>query len=101
MLSAMIEQLEVNAPVNAVTPILEFKEYSLKPLNSYVHGGLHAIDRHSKGYPIKILEQALKASNGLSGMVAMFIAILTGDRRVVNEVLSLYEDLTDCFISKA
>ncbi|MEH6348420.1 MAG: hypothetical protein V7785_25240 [Bermanella sp.] len=48
MLSAMITSLESKAPQNAVDPVLEFKEYSWKPLNSYVHGGLHAIDRHSE-----------------------------------------------------
>jgi hypothetical protein len=48
--SMMVEKLKQKAPENSVKPILEFKEYSWKPLNSYVHGGLHAIDRHSKCY---------------------------------------------------
>ena len=97
MLSAMIGKLESTAPDNAVNPILEFKEYSWKPLNSYVHGGLHAIDRHSKGYPVKILEQALKASNGVNGMVGMFAAILTGNQLLVKKVSKLYEEYSDCF----
>ena len=42
---------EAKAPKNSIDPILEFKEYSWKPLSGYVHGGLHAIERHSKGYP--------------------------------------------------
>jgi hypothetical protein len=43
MLSEMINQLEKKAPKNAIDPILEFKEYSWKPLSSYIHGGLHVI----------------------------------------------------------
>ena len=99
-LSMMITKLEDKAPENAVLPILEFKEYSWKPLNSYVHGGLHAIDRHSKGYPLHILEQALKASNGVTGMVGMFASILTGDQLLVDEVSKSYEEYSDIFQMK-
>jgi hypothetical protein len=100
MLSEMINKLEAKAPKNAVDPILEFKEYSWKPLNSYVHGGLHAIDRHSKGYPVQILKQALKASNGVNGMVGMFAAVLTGNQLLVKEVLRSFEEFSDCFQMK-
>jgi hypothetical protein len=100
MLSEMIQKLEAKAPKNAVDPILEFKEYSWKPLSSYVHGGLHAIDRHSKGYPSEILEQALKASNGVNGMVAVFGSILTGRRELTKEAYQSFKEFSDCFQMK-
>jgi len=100
MVSQMIDELKATAPQNAIDPILEFKEVAWKPLNSYVHGGLHAIDRHSKGYPIKILEDSLKSSNGVNGLVAMFLAVLTGDRLVVQHVTKLYEEFSNCFLMK-
>lgn len=100
MFSEMIEKLESTAPKNAIDPIIEFKEFSWKPLNSYVHGGLHAIDRHSKGYPAEILEQALKASNGVNGLVGMFCAVLTGNQSLVKEVSKSYMEFSDCFIPK-
>lgn len=100
MLSEMISQLEKKAPKNAIDPILEFKEYSWKPLSSYVHGGLHAIDRHSKGYPIQILEQALKASNGVNGLVAVFGSMLTGQHQLTKEVYKSFDKYSDCFQAK-
>ena len=100
MFSAMLKKLESKAPRNAVEPLLEFKEYSWKPLNSYVHGGLHVIERHSKGYPPKILEEALKASNGVNGLVGMFCAVLTGNQSLVKDVSKSYIDFSDCFTSK-
>lgn len=100
MFSEMIEKLESTAPKNAINPILEFKEFSWKPLNSYVHGGLHAIDRHGKGYPPEILEQALKASNGVNGLVGMFCAVLSGNQSLVKEVTKSYLEFSDCFILK-
>jgi len=97
MLSEMIDQLEKKAPKNVIDPILEFKEYSWKPLSSYVHGGLHDIDRHSKGYPLPILEQALKASNGVNGLVAVFGSILTGQSQLTKEVYKSVDAYSDCF----
>lgn len=78
MLSEMLEKLKSKAPQEAVDMLLEFKEYSWKPLSSFVHGGIHAITRHSKGYPEPLLEQILKASNGVLVMVGMLLVILHG-----------------------
>ncbi|AMO70177.1 hypothetical protein AZF00_18535 [Zhongshania aliphaticivorans] len=100
MLSEMISQLEKKAPKNAIDPILEFKQYSWKPLSSYVHGGLHAIDRHSKGYPIQILEHALKASNGVNGLTAVFASILTGQPQLTKDVYESFDKFADCFQAK-
>ena len=97
MLSEMIKRLEETAPKNAIDPILEFKKYSWKPLSGYVHGGLHAVNRHSKGYPIEILEQALKASNGVNGMVAILGSILTGRQSLTNDVYNSFQTFSDCF----
>ncbi|MFH4807144.1 hypothetical protein WMQ34_13055 [Vibrio diabolicus] len=100
MLSEMISQLDKKAPKNAVDPILEFKEYSWKPLSSYVHGGLHAIERHSKGYPIPLLEQVLKNSNGVNGLVAVLGAILTGQVQLTQDVYDSFQEYSDCFQNK-
>ncbi|MGK2232162.1 DUF6988 family protein [Colwellia polaris] len=97
MLSEMIKRLEETAPKNAINPILEFKKYSWKPLSGYVHGGLHAVNRHSKGYPIEILEQALKASNGVNGMVAILGSILTGRQSLTKDVYNSFQTFSDCF----
>ncbi|MFK5953111.1 MAG: hypothetical protein QM498_08635, partial [Desulfobacterium sp.] len=43
MLSVMLKKLEGQAPQIVLDQLLEFKEYSWKPLSSYIHGGIHAI----------------------------------------------------------
>ncbi|CAM4329228.1 DUF6988 family protein [Vibrio agarivorans] len=92
-----ISQLEKHAPKNAVDPLLEFKEYSWKPLSSYVHGGLHVIERHSKGYPLPMLEQVLKNSNGVNGLVAVLASILTGQPQLTKDVYESFKAYSDCF----
>ncbi len=96
MLSEMLKKMEGKAPKNALEPLLEFKEYSWKPLSSFVHGGIHAISRHSKGYPVALLEQTLKASNGVNGMTGYFLAILTGDSKLAKEFHNSFFEYKDC-----
>lgn len=79
MPAKMLESLEGKAPEAAMISLLDFKEHQWKPLSSYVYGGIHAVHRHSKGYPVMLLQQVLKTSNGLSTMVAMLLVILSGD----------------------
>jgi hypothetical protein len=96
MLSEMLTKLNGKAPSEAVQMLLEFKEYSWKPLSSYVHGGAHATHWHKNGYPVSLLEQVLKASNGVSTMVAMLLVILSGDIEQRGKLTKLQMQYSDC-----
>lgn len=96
MLSEMIKKLEGKAPKEAMDLLLEFKEYSWKPLSSYVHGGIHAINRHSKGYPLPLLVQVLKTSNGVLIMTGMLLVILSGDISQQGKIPKLQKEFAAC-----
>ncbi|MCG9747562.1 hypothetical protein [Shewanella sp. Isolate8] len=96
MLSEMLQKMEGKAPKNALDPLLEFKQFSWKPLSSYVHGGIHAINRHSQGYPIQLLELVLRNSNGLNGVTAYFWSHLTGQPHRPKEVMELFKEFRNC-----
>lgn len=96
MLSEMLKGLEGKAPKEALDMLLEFKEYSWKPLSSFIHGGIHAINRHSKGYPAPLLVQMLKVSNGVSVMVGMLLVILSGDPRQRGKIPAIQKQYEDC-----
>jgi hypothetical protein len=96
MLSEMLEKMDGRAPKAALEPLLEFKEYSWKPLSSFIHGGIHAIDRHSRGYPFKLIEQSLKGSNGLNGIVGYFLTIISGNQQKVKEFYDYFTEFKDC-----
>ena len=96
MLSEMLSRLEGKAPKEALDMLLEFKQYSWKPLSSFVHGGVHAIHRHSKGYPAALLDQALRASNGVSLMVGMLLVMLSGDQSQRGRVSGIQMKFRDC-----
>lgn len=96
MLSEMLNKLEGKAPNEPLSMLLEFKQYSWKPLSSFIHGGIHAISRHSKGYPAPLLDQALRASNGVSLMVGMLLVILSGDPAQSGKISKLQLEFGDC-----
>jgi hypothetical protein len=96
MLSDMIKHLEGKAPQSAVEMINEFKTYSWKSLSSYVHGGIHALNRHGKGYPTSLIIQIIKISNGISTMTAMLLAIISGDALVTGTISKIQTEFKDC-----
>ena len=96
MLSVMLEKLQGKAPQEPVHMLLQFKEYSWKPLSSFVHGGIHAIHRHSKGYPVVLLEQMVRISNGVSVMVGMLLVVLHGCGEQRGKIPRLQKEFSDC-----
>lgn len=96
MLSEMLEKLQGKAPKEPVDMLLEFKEYSWKPLSSFIHGGIHAIHRHSKGYPLPLLEQMVRISNGVSVMVGMLLVILHGGGEQRGKMPRIQREFADC-----
>jgi hypothetical protein len=97
MVGEMMKSMEGKAPPNALHPLLEFKDNSYKPLSSYIHGGIHAISRKSKGYPIPLLENVLKNSNQLCGITGYFWAQMTQNPLVTAHAMHSFKKYQDCF----
>ena len=95
-LSELLVELEGKAPKEALGPLNEFKEYSWKPLSSYIHGGIHAITRHGKGYPTILLSQAVKSSNALQVMTGMMLVVLSGDSSLRGWIPNIQQKFADC-----
>lgn len=96
MLSKMLEEIEGKAPDLVTAQLKEFKEYSWKALSSFVHVGLHPLKRQAEGYPLEIIEQVLRQSNGLSLLATMLLTILSGDRRQQGKVAALQCEFAAC-----
>jgi hypothetical protein len=76
---AMLDALNGVAPDSLVKGLVEFRDSSWKPLSSYVHGGIHAVRWTETGFPRPLLQQALKACDGLLVFTAMHLGVLSGD----------------------
>ena len=92
----MIDQMQEKAPEQAVLMLNEFKEQQWRALNSYVHAGVHALQRHAVGYPDKLVMDIVKSSNGLLSMTAMMAAILTGNQVIAKDVSQIQRRHEEC-----
>lgn len=98
MLSKMLKSLETDAPKEPIQLLMEFKENSWRPMSSYVHGGAHAINRHSEGYPTRHLIQVLKASNGISVMAGSLLVVLSGEQLLMKRIREIQNAFSDCLL---
>lgn len=96
MLSVMLKELDGRAPSEPMRMLREIKEYSWGPLSSFVHGGIHAVSRHRTGYPVQLLDQAIRNSNGISMMVGMLLVILSGDPSQQGKMPQIQVEFADC-----
>ncbi len=94
--SEMIAKMQGKAPDQAVLMLNEFKDVQWKALNSYVHGGVHALQRHGAGYPEQLVIDIVKSSNALLSMTAMMAAILTGNQVIVKDVTKIQRRHEEC-----
>lgn len=89
MLSQMLEVVVGKAPDEASRMLLQFKEVNWHGMNSFVHSGIHPLQRHIDGYPQELIENVVRNSNGLNTMTGMLGAILTGDPQISAEFKAL------------
>lgn len=87
--SEMITKMHGKAPEQAVLMLTEFRDVQWKALNSYVHGGVHALQRHGAGYPEPLIIDIVKSSNGLLTMTAMMAAILAGNTVIAKDIAKI------------
>ena len=87
MLADMLKQL-ADKPT-AAQPLLglqAFKDNNAAALNSFVHGGIHALHRRAQGFPEPLVIGALRNCNGLLLMAGMMLAVLAGSQPMVRRV---------------
>jgi hypothetical protein len=96
-LNEMLGRLQaIESAHHAYLKLIEFKSVSLNALNSFVHGGIHPLKRHTEGFPVELAIEVVKNSNGLSHMTAVMMAMHTGDITVITPVREIYSQYIDC-----
>jgi hypothetical protein len=93
----MLAMLDGKAPPEAVQSLRNFRTNAWGALNSFVHAGLHSINRNERGLPLQMADGALRGSNALSVLAAMQCAVATGSQALVREVAVTQTTFADCF----
>lgn len=95
--SEMMKDIEKKGAPGVHKHLSGFRDYHWKPLNSFVHSGIHAVNRNKDGYPVALLYSAIRQSNNLTHMSAIALACLFDDPDFVMLVMLLYKKYADCF----
>ncbi|CAG9186045.1 DUF6988 family protein [Cupriavidus pampae] len=75
----------------------EYREQSLRAMNSFTHGGMHPMSRSGKGYPIGLIENVVRCANGLLIYAAQMAALTSTDPQSnMLSVRALMSDFKDC-----
>jgi hypothetical protein len=91
-IAQMIASMAGRAPAQVCKQLQEFNDSSLKPLNSYVHGGHYAMVSTALGelgVPEAHRVMVLRHSNGLAGMIAMLSGVGSGDVALTQRVVQV------------
>jgi hypothetical protein len=99
LVADMMAELSSKAPSLAYQTLANFKDSSWKVLNSFVHAGIHPLQRQQSGYPVRLVEQILRNCNGLAVVAGMQAAMLTGNQTLVSEVVALQKTHRECLPS--
>jgi len=99
MMNDMLKAIQGKAPDAATLGLLAFKDNNAAALNSFVHVGIHALQRHAQGYPLPLVLQAIHNGNGLQVMAAMMLAVLTGNPITTKRIGALQREFADCLPS--
>lgn len=98
--NAMIDDIGkavgTSAPAQAHQMLVHFRDVQMKALNSFVHAGIHPLQRHTNGYPLSMIFQVLKTSNALTTMAGMTLALLTHDEAVTSPMRHIQRSFADC-----
>lgn len=93
---ASYRQPNLPCPKQAYEALTRFKDNSWKALNSYAHAGIHPIRRHHDGYPLKLIHDVLRNTNGLAVMSCMHAVMLSGQQPLQRTLMELAGKRSEC-----
>jgi len=96
MIAQIGKRVGQGAPAAAYEMLVRFKDASWHAMNSFVHGGIHPLQRSAAGFPIALALQVLRNSNGLSTMTGMTLALLTCNESVFGPMSRIQPEFSDC-----
>jgi hypothetical protein len=96
MAPVMLQALITGAPPGLVVPLRQFQAVAWQPLNSFVHAGIHPLERQTQGFPVVLAQQNLRSSNGLVHLAYRLIADLSGSAEAMAHLTGLWADYQDC-----
>ena len=75
----------------------EYRQQSLRAMNSFTHGGMHPMARSGSGYPTGLIDNVVRCANALVDYAAQMAALVSTDAETsMNTVRVLRSNFRDC-----
>ncbi|PRD64312.1 DUF6988 family protein [Malikia granosa] len=94
--SVMLEEVVKRGPEGLTAPLVEFNQNTRHALNSFVHTGIHPLQRHQQGYPPELAQTLVKFSNAIMHLAYRILASLAGSQLLMNTVTRKFYGFADC-----
>ena len=79
-----------------VVPLVQIRDQSWRAMNSYVHGGIHPLQRSGEGFPIGLAENVLRNSNGMMQFAYGLLVRLGSNPALASAIHRAYLGFEDC-----
>lgn len=95
-LQEMIADIGNRGPREAFAALSRFRDNALKPINSYVHAGIHPLHRHAHGYPDDLCAGVLRNATGVAVLSWMQNAVLARRQDLQRVILQIAARYPSC-----
>lgn len=95
-IAKMIQAISEAGHVKASDELARFKQVNWFILNSIVHGGIRPLLLHRHGCSLADALNIVQSSNALSTMTAMFLAIMSEDKEIMQSMSAIQRPFQDC-----
>jgi hypothetical protein len=85
----MLKDVERTAPARAFSLLDQFKTIAWRQLNSYVHGGMHALANVGGDIPAHFLVQIVTNANGVYGLATTLAGSLSTDPQCAHRAVAV------------
>jgi hypothetical protein len=92
----MLKDVERSAPPKAFALLDQFKSVAWRQLNSYVHGGMHALANFGGEFPPAFLVQIVTNANGVYGLAATLAGSLSTDPQRIQLAIAVQFAHPEC-----
>ena len=82
--------------VPLVTPLVQIRDQSWRAMNSYVHGGIHPLQRSGEGFPIALAATVVRNSNGMMQFAYGLLVRLDPNPALAHAIHRGYLGFEDC-----
>ena len=95
-MNGMLAAMEMIEPRSIWRQLKQLKDGAWKPLNSYVHGGIHPVQQFHRGYSSDYAMQTLRNANGLATLAGTLLVVVSGNAEAMAAMKRAQLEHLDC-----